>query len=395
MAGLTDNGFEAKSLETIAADLRTKLRTDISAQLNTEPSSPLGKFIDTHAASLRELWELIYAVWVSNDPDAATGLSLNNLAQLTGTARRDATPTTAICTVSLLAGASFNAGEMFAAVAGIPERVFVNVEPVENTNITLDTFPIKFEAVTPGPFVAAALTITDIVTPLVGWVSVINFDDAIPGDPIETNPALRQRREEEIDRLGGSTLPAIRSDLLTIEGIEQVTVFENDTDETNPDGLPRNSIEIVVYDGTPGGTNVDDVTIAKAILGVKPGGIRTYGTTTVVVEDDDGQDRSISFTRPEQVPVWMEIDLSVSPDYVPSTQGAIVKQQLVDEGMALFGVGQDVIRSRLLCEGFTDNVLDVTDLKIGLTALTVVSANLSIGPRQLSTWDTSRVTVNT
>ena len=394
MAGLTSTGLEIKTIEGISAALRTKLRALISAQLNTEPSSPLGKVIDTFSASLREVWELVYAVWLSNDPDAAKGLSLDNLAQLTGTTRKDATPSTVICTVSLDPGASFVPGDLVAAVVGIPERQFVNVEPVENTNVTLDTFPILFEAVTPGPTLAAALTITEIVTPQFGWVSVINFDDAVPGEDVETDPALRQRREEEIDRLGGSTLPAIRSDLLSIEGIEQVTVFENDTSVTNEDGLPKNSIEIVVYDGTPGGTNVDDATIAQSILRTKPAGIATYGTTTVVVQDDDDQPRSISFTRPAQTEVWLEIDVAVSPDYVPSTQDEIVKQQLADEGAALFGVGADVIRSRLLCEGFTDNVLDVTDLRIGLSAISVFPTNLAIGPRELSVWSTARITVN-
>ncbi len=55
--------------------------------------------------------------------------------------------------------------------------------------------------------------------------------------------------------LGNATPDAIRGDLLIVEGVLSVTVFENDTDITNAAGLPPHSLEGVVLQG-------DDVAVA-------------------------------------------------------------------------------------------------------------------------------------
>src|SRR5690606_35248048 len=67
--------------------------------VDTSDDSTIGRMIGLYSLPLADLWEAVQQVYLSFDPNSATGIALDNLVQYAGLTRREATPTTATVTV--------------------------------------------------------------------------------------------------------------------------------------------------------------------------------------------------------------------------------------------------------------------------------------------------------
>ncbi len=384
MAGLTDAGFTRKTLEEILAEIEDSERTNISPTINTSSASVIGQVNGILASKLAELWELAEDVYHSQYPDSAAGEALDGVSAITGTVRQGATKSTATLTLGLDATTTVPAGSV-ASVAGNPEARFVTLADV--TSVGAGNYPAEAEAEEAGPVVANAGTITVIETPVAGWNSVTNAEDAIEGQDEDTDSALRIRREEELQAAGTSPVDALRADLLRVEDVTSVTVFENTNDVENEDGMPGHSFEAVVVGGA-------DQDIGDRIWAAKAAGIESHGTTTVTVEDAEGGDHEVQFTRPTVMDVYLEVDVSIDDDLYPVDGDDQIAQALADFGDEQLAVGEDVIVSRLVAAVFqVEGVVDVVAIRLGFSASPVGTANLTIESRELADLDTGRVEV--
>jgi uncharacterized phage protein gp47/JayE len=101
MAGLTDQGLEIKRLTEIREELRAEAGTlfnDILPEgdiLDTSSASTLGRLIGLVTPSQSDIWEAIQQVYSAFDPNAASGVALDNLVALSGIVRKGAVATTA------------------------------------------------------------------------------------------------------------------------------------------------------------------------------------------------------------------------------------------------------------------------------------------------------------
>lgn len=190
-----------------------------------------------------------------------------------------------------------------------------------------------------GPIEQQANTITTIVTPVLGWDSVTNPVAATPGRLRETDEELRLRfRNTKFER-ATNTLNAIYSAILNVDGVEEVVIYENDTDVTDAFGVPPHSFLPIVS----GGLSTD---IANAIWENKPIGILSDGNTTVSINDIQGFSHDISFSRPNPVVIYIEIPLTKDSDY-PANGDDLMKSALIEYFRENFKIGDDVIYSRL------------------------------------------------
>lgn len=98
----------------------------------------------------------------------------------------------------------------------------------QNLSVSDRTSPIFFEAQVDGPIPVPANTLTQIVTPLAGWLSLTNSEEGTLGRYVETDAALRLRRLQSLKLLGRGTVEAIRAQLLAA-GATSALVFENRT----------------------------------------------------------------------------------------------------------------------------------------------------------------------
>jgi len=225
-------------------------------------------------------------------------------------------------------------------------------------------------------------------------VKGFNSEDAIIGSDVETDFAFRLRREQLIRATGAATVEAILSKVLQVTNVDEVFVFENPTETTDPSGVPPHAFEVVIR-----GPSAIDAEVAQAIFDAKPAGIQAYGSTVEVIVDSQGFNHSIGFSRATEVDIYIDIDLTVNTDpaagpIYPVDGDAQVEIALAAAGNAL-GIGRDVISEAIKCKAFdVDGVIDITDFDIGIAPAPVGDANITIQNREIAVFDTGDIVVN-
>jgi len=92
MSGLTPEGFRAKRLPDVKADLEARL-VEALGDPDLREESVYGQLVGIQSELAALLWALAEEVYASQYPDTATGVSLDHVASLTGVVRIPATPT--------------------------------------------------------------------------------------------------------------------------------------------------------------------------------------------------------------------------------------------------------------------------------------------------------------
>lgn len=207
------------------------------------------------------------------------------------------------------------------------------------TKVSTFTDTVKIEATTTGTISSNKNTINSIDTPVTGLVSVNNPEDIITGRDLETDEELRLRFKESSSINGNTTVPSITARLQQVEGVSKAFVVENRTLQEDTKGRPAKSYECVVV----GGTNE---AIGEVIWNSKPAGIETYGTTTVSLQDDQGNSQAVKFSRPDSIYIWVKVYYSkYSEEAFPTGGEDSMKSSTVTYGSSL-DLGEDVIPTR-------------------------------------------------
>lgn len=381
--GVTPQGFVPKTLQVIRSELEADFRSRFGAGINLEPESVFGQIVGVFSERETVLWEAAEGVYAADRPDSSADASLDGLAALTGAARLPATKTRVAVTVSGTVGTVLPAGRVI-SVNGSGARFLTTVEATIGAGATVD---VVCEAEEYGPVPCYAGTLTKIETPVSGWDSVTNAVDGAVGRAVETDADFRVRREALLRAQGNSAIDAIRADVLAVEGVESCTIFENPTASTDSEGMPPHSVEALVTGGA-------DADIAAALLGSVSGGIETHGTTSVVVEDSQGVQRTIKFSRPADKNVYVTVHLVKNADF-PADGADQIKAALVAYAAARLWTGDDVVSSAMYPATFSvAGVVDVTGILIGFESPPTDSATLPIGAREIARLDTSRIVVS-
>ena len=397
MAGLTATGFEAKTAAEILLDIETSQKAALGAALDVSPEQPLGQMNGIIVTKLRELWEAVGVLYAARVPMGASGAALDGVAEITALSRLAATYGTVTLSVVLGAGRTLPAGSI-ASVTGQPTNRWVTLASAVNASGVQATVSVAARAETAGLTRANAGTITVIATPVTGWVSVTNASDATPGAAAETDPQLRRRRDTTIRAGGSSPLDAVRLALSEVSGVTQVRVFENNTDTTDADGRPPHSLDAIVVGGT-------DQAVADALWAAKAAGIQTWaplaGRVSATVTDAGGVPRSVQFSRPSTVDIYVIAAVERDPSVYPTAASllAVVAPSLAAVTDSL-QIGETVRVELLRSTIFRlPGVIDVPVLRLGRGALPVGvvpatnSPNLTVGRRELAALDSSDVVV--
>lgn len=385
--GVQPEGFVKPTFQEIREALVSEAQ-NLYGPINLGPESAIGQELTIRAEREALLWEALEAVYLSQYPNSASGLSLDNVASFVGLSRLPATrtivevnffgdPNTVIPAGSQ---ASTEAGDVFETVA---EVVLDSTGESDGQMRALET----------GPVLALAGTLTEIETPISGWDTVTNPTDGIVGREIESDPALRERRARSLSLLGSGTLESIRARLIQeIDDVAGVSIFENRSSSIDSDGRPPHSFETIVEGGI-------DQEIGDLLWRLKPAGIETFGNVSVTVEDSQGELQNVNFSRPEQIFIWVKMTLfgAVDPDLESQ-----IKTDFVEYGRSIFGVGDNIIKQRLFTVLY-DNLtaLESAEIKIAASldagieppAGDFESENIQVSIRQISQWLEARVEV--
>lgn len=383
---LDSTGLTIKTLDEAIEDVNQRLLDTIDESLDVSEESELGQIVGAFCDEVRQLAELFQAGFSAQDPAQGSGAGLTQVSSITGTVRAAATKSLVTCTVTLTAG-TYNPGDLIAHVAGDSAARFANRDTIVAPGGALAGQ--IFEAEETGPVRAPAGTLTVIAEPVSGWSAITNPLDAVLGALEESDTSLRIRRVQELYRRGSTSADAIRSDLLTVEGVTSVQIDFNDTDAT-VGALTPHSVRAVVVGG-------DDTEVATQLWESKAVGIATIGTTAVSILDGQGNTQVVNIQRPSTINVYLDITVLGDAAVWSSTSDleTAVENAIVDYTDTNLGVGQDVVLSRIAAEVFRNvpGILDAFDLEVGTSPSPSSTANLPIASTEIADLDTSRIVV--
>lgn len=225
-------------------------------------------------------------------------------------------------------------------------------------------------ATTAGPITGEANTISSIQTPKIGWDAVTNPTAVVPGEDVETDEELRERFRQSKYIRATNILEALYSDLISLANVTEVQIYENDTDVTDSNGVPAHSFLPIILGGDP-------LDIANSIWQNKPLGIRSYGNTTQNIFDSQGFVHEIGFERPNPTDVYIRMDLTTDSNY-PQNGDDLIKSNLIDYFSTTFGIGDDVVFSRLYTPINLVPGHEINSLEVSTDGITYSSANVII-----------------
>lgn len=443
--GVLSTGFVKKDVDTIEEELEAEVKALFGDGTNVLPTSAFGQLISAIADRESDMWDLAEAVYDSQYPDGASDQSLDNVMSLTGVVRLAAVETegavictglnatvltvgrvvssgadirlesTAQATLALATawanGVAYALGDLRSSDGNIYVCVLAGTSGVTAPTGTGDGISddvclwnfvgdglsfasVNFKAEETGALAVAAGAIhTDagtgaIETPVTGWEDARNIADLTTGRALETDTAARIRRASLLQAIGLATVDAIADSLANnVTGVTSVSGFENTGDIVDGDGLPAHSVEMVVLGGT-------DQDIWDEIWASKAGGIETHGTETGTSEDRNGDAQTVNFNRPTEKRIHVLIEGQKDGNY-PTDGDAQIEAAIATRGDAL-GVGADVYQSQIypVIHGIS-GVVSVDKLWISIHPVhpPVADADLAIGSREMSTWDTGDIDV--
>lgn len=383
MSGVTENGFEAETVDTIKTAIEDALKAAFGASFNVRPTSVAGILIGVFSQKLADLWDASEAVYGSQYPDTAFGLSLDQLALLTGAQRLPARRSEVVVGLTGTPGTPIPVGSR---IVNSDTGTFWRLAE-ENGDVTIpaaSATTATFESEDFGEIIGLAGTIDEIDTVIAGWTAVDNALDATLGRDVETDAELRLRRAQLLQAQGAGTLDSIRTAVLAVDGVIQVTMLENVTLVEDANGLPAKSFEVLFLH-----EDADFDEVAQAVWDNKPAGISAFGSDTGTAVDTNETSHVMAFTEADDVLIYVALTATTASGFGESTD---IEESILAYG-ALLLMGDDVYKEAAQAASFVAGVKNVPDFRIDVFASPTATADITIDAREIARFDSSRITV--
>lgn len=340
---LEATGVIVPDTSDILTEVQDEYKDTFGSDLVVTPDTPQGVLITAQALTRADLVRNNAAVANQINPNIAEGLFLDALLALTGMERTSATPSlVSNVTLTGVPGTVISAGSIASTSAG---DEFESI-----TTVTLDgsgNGAVDFQSIAYGAVPCAASALTQIVSNILGWETVINTTSASLGQETQSDQQTRALRQNTLAFQGVSLAEAITSALYNVDGVNSLTFQENVAATTQV----INGISMVahsIYACVDGGTDED---VAAALLENKSSGCAWNGDTSVnVVEPASGQTYEVKFDRPDEVGILVRVttpngnEVNIVQSILDYAAGNvhITNENGVENALTGFTVGSDV-----------------------------------------------------
>ncbi|MCG3461554.1 baseplate J/gp47 family protein [Xenorhabdus bovienii] len=367
-AKITASGITAPDYPTILERLTGYFRQIYGEDAYLEPDSKDGQMLAIYALALHDANNMVIESYNTYSPRTSSGAALSNNVAINGLSRHAATRSTADVTLVGQVGTVVKNGlvrDRNNNPWALPDIVTIGTQGTVTVTATCQ----KLGAIT-----AAPGDIYIIGTPTRGWQSVTNSHSATAGAPIEPDGALRIRQHKSVALPSRTVLDGMHGAISLIPGVVRLRGFENDTHKTDVNGIPPHSVAMIVDGG-------DATEIAKTIALKKTPGSGTFGDTTINVRNHYGLSTPVRFSRPVDVSVYVELNITAFEGYTTLVGDRI--KTAIAKYINTIVIGDNVYLARLYSpanlpgdeEGKT---YDINSLKIGRSAHALAESNLKI-----------------
>lgn len=363
---IDSTGYHFADYPTFLAFLQDEYRAIYGADVYLESDSQDGQFLAVLAKAFYDTAALGASVYNSFSPVTAQGVGLSRNVKINGIRRRSPSNSTADLLVVGQAGTVITAG---IAQDALDQKWLL---PPVVTIPGGGSITVTATAELVGDISAEANTIDRIFTPTLGWQTVNNPTAATVGAAVETDAELRVRQAQSTAIPSLTVLDGTIGSVANLDGVTKVKGYENDTDITDGNGIPPHSICIVTLGG-------DDVEIANAIALHKTPGTGTFGDTTETVYDAHGMPLDISFERPTQNIVKVQITLAAGTGWSSDFESLI--QQAVADEINSIPIGDTILITKLFAPAYLigtppGSTFDIITLEIGFDGDPLGTVNL-------------------
>jgi len=386
MIEFTRDGVTVDTFNEIYDRVVTGLKEAYGDNITVDQDSPDGQAIGISAKGNLDLQSFLLALYSNFDPDFATGAMQDVILKFTGLTRRPASKSTVDLTIVTDKALALSAGYKVKDLTGQEWET-------ESENIlTLGSNTVSFVASEWGAVEAPLNTITEPVTIVLGVVSVTNPLAAIVGNNEETEAEVRLRRKKSLENPAFSTLGAITSKLIGLNGVLDVAPYENKTDIYDAVRDINKHTQWLVVDGGDVAEIIENISIQKT------GGCDTKGSVSGQWTEDyirqDGSTRtyihSANFDRPAPITVYVKANAR------RRVVGESVDTDAIEASIATrsFFIADYLQANELYQQGYmagTNYIL--YDLLISLDDITYVGEELFSGYGGLFSLDIANITV--
>ncbi|BBE09674.1 Uncharacterized protein MCB1EB_1513 [Mycoavidus cysteinexigens] len=369
MAHLTEQGFIVGRLDANLAQLDAGFRAIYGADINTDPDSPDGQLIGLIAQIKTDLEELAESIYKALDPEAASGVWLEQRVAYAGLTRRQARYS--YLRNAILTGTPRTLIPAGAVLTDPHHRRWIVVADTtlnENGSAQAD-----LRSGTLGAFPLPAETTLSIETLFLGWRSAQSSQAAEVGEEEETDAELRRRFFISRAKAAQNSVDGMIVKLLQLADVRQAVCLENDSDRTDANDVPAHSLNMIVEGGS-------DAEIAQVIFENKTAGTGLRGSVQTQILDNTGMARSIRFDRPAVVACAAYLEVRRNAHFTAVDVEAI-KTTLT---RTAFSIGESVLLSRLYSPINTVQGFWVETLNIGRRGTPLAANNIEIGVREMA-----------
>ncbi|MDC9606875.1 baseplate J/gp47 family protein [Xenorhabdus griffiniae] len=360
MLQITETGIVIDQLSDIHQRLETGFKRIYGEDINLDADSPDGQMVGLFSQELANINQIIAFIAQMLDPYNATGAWLEQRAMYAGLVRRGAEFSYLDDVVMTGAtGIIVPKGTVLTDNNRI-KWIVLNEAKLDNNG----SARVILRSQELGAFSLQAQQELQLVTVIVGIEKIITTKEAKSGSEEETdgNFLTRFMRSHSInnhdDRQG------IEAALLDLPDVKQARVYENDTNQTDKNGVSPHSMNAVVIGGR-------DEDIALAILKKKVGGCGLMGVISCSC-NYSGTERTVKFDRAEMVDIKVRVVIDRINGFQDIDTDGIKKSLATTE----FAIGESVYAMRLTC-----NVNSISGFYI--KSITVNNSDIAaIGVRQ-------------
>ncbi len=340
LAYIDEAGFHLADFEDFLAFNQDAFRQIYGQDVNLDADTQDGQWVTHIAQTQYDIASLCAATFNRFSPSTAEGDALRRQIKINGIKANPATHSTVDVVIVGTEGTVITNGKVRDSADNswsLPASVTIPASGQITVTATADE---------DGPIEAAAGAVSRIGTPTDGWISVSNPSIAVPGKDAQSDAELRILQTNSTAQPSQSILQGIQGELLSLDGVTRLRMYENDTSETDDNGIPSHSISAVVEGG-------DSNAIAEVIRRRKTAGTGTYGTTSIVLTDSAMMPITIKFFRPTTVSVKVKVTIDPLVGYA-STYAEELKQQVCDYINSL-GIGSTLYLSKLYVPANLEN----------------------------------------
>ncbi len=378
MAQLIEQGFIIERLDANLAQLDAGFRTIYGADINTDPDSPDGQLIGLIAQIKTDLEELAESIYKALDPEAASGVWLEQRVAYAGLTRRQARYSYLRNTI--LTGTP---NTLIPAGAVLTDPQHHRWQLVTDTRLNDNgSAQADFRSETLGAFPLPAETTLSIETLFLGWHAVRNSQAAEVGEEEETDAELRRRFFISRAKAAQNSVDGMVVKLLQLADVRQAVCLENDTDLTDTNSVPAHSLNIIIEGGA-------DAEIAQVIFDNKTAGTGLRGEVHTQILDNKGMTRMIRFDRPAVVACAAYLEVRRNAHFTAVNIDAI-KAAIAQTP---FSIGETVLLSRLYSPINTVQGFWVETLRIGRRGEMLAANNIEIGVREMARFASADIEV--